>query len=54
MRTIIIAVDVRSQQNAESVLALYDLMITQRKAGEAVKKYLIPGYIPPYLHLQKR
>jgi predicted SnoaL-like aldol condensation-catalyzing enzyme len=45
MHTIIIAADLRSQGNAESVLGLYDLMITQRKADEAVKKYLVPGYI---------
>jgi predicted SnoaL-like aldol condensation-catalyzing enzyme len=45
MKPLIIASDERSAKNIESVLGLYDQMITQQKATDAVKKYLTPGYI---------
>lgn len=41
----IIANDAKSKQNAESVLALYDEMISKKQAESAVEKYLTPGYI---------
>jgi predicted SnoaL-like aldol condensation-catalyzing enzyme len=45
MKPLIVAYDDSSKKNVESVLGLYDQMITQRKAAEAVQKYLTPAYI---------
>src|SRR5712675_96254 len=45
MKPLIVAYDDRSKKNVESVLGLYDQMITQRKATDAVEKFLTPRYI---------
>src|ERR1700733_16150387 len=45
MITAIDANETRSIQNKDAVLGLYDMMINQKKAPEAAKKYLHPGYI---------
>jgi predicted SnoaL-like aldol condensation-catalyzing enzyme len=45
MSTSIIAIDRRSQQNAKNLQEFYDLMFTHRNADEAIKKYLVRGFI---------
>jgi predicted SnoaL-like aldol condensation-catalyzing enzyme len=45
MITAIDANEARSIQNKEAVLGLYDMMINQKKAPDAAKKYLHPDYI---------
>ena len=37
--------DARAVRNKDNVLALYELMINQKKAEEAVAKFLVPRYI---------
>jgi predicted SnoaL-like aldol condensation-catalyzing enzyme len=37
--------DARAVRNKDNVLALYDLMINQKKSGEATAKFLRPDYI---------
>ena len=45
MITIVNENDVRGVQNINTVLALYDVMIEQKKASKAVAEYLKPDYI---------
>jgi predicted SnoaL-like aldol condensation-catalyzing enzyme len=45
MITTIDANDARSIRNKEAILALYEMMINQKKGPEAVQKFLAPGYI---------
>lgn len=37
--------DTRAVQNKDNVLALYELMINQKKPEEAVAKFLVPQYV---------
>lgn len=37
--------DARAVRNKDNVLALYELMINQKKAEEAVAKFLVPRYV---------
>ena len=45
MVVIVDATDSRAVRNKENVLALYDLMINQKKSEEATAKFLRPDYI---------
>lgn len=45
MLVLVDANDARAVRNKDNVLALYDLMINQKKSEEATAKYLRPDYI---------
>ncbi|WP_259065838.1 nuclear transport factor 2 family protein [Mucilaginibacter sp. X4EP1] len=45
LKPLIIASDEKSKENAATVLALYDAMITKKQSLAAVEKYLTPDYI---------
>ena len=45
MTVLVNPADTNAVRNKDNILALYDLMINQKKAREAVAKFLIPEYI---------
>jgi len=45
MLSLTVADDTRSNQNKANILALYDLMINQKRPAEAVARYLVSDYI---------
>ena len=45
MTVLVNPADTNAVRNKDNILALYDLMINQKNAREAVAKFLIPEYI---------